>query len=72
MEKSEDSYESINSEIFLNRKNLNNPLLVSYNKKEIDPFLVNYNKRVCDPFFIKYKRMGTVGGPRRRKRRKKE
>ena len=58
MEKSEDSYESINSEIFLNRKNLNNPLIVSYYKKGIDPFSVNYNKRVCDPFFIKYKKRG--------------
>ena len=39
-------------------KNLNNPLVVSYNKKGIDPFSVNYNKRVWDPLFIKYKKRG--------------
>ena len=52
MEESECSNERIDSKISLNRKNLNNPLIVSYNKKGIDPFSVNYNKRVWDPLFI--------------------
>ena len=58
MEKSESFYKKIDSEIFMNGKNLNNPLIVSYNKKGIDPFSVNYNKRVWDPIFIKYKKRG--------------
>ena len=58
MEESESSYNRIDSEIFLNGKNLNNPLIVSYNKKGIDPLSVNYNKRVWDPLFIKYKKRG--------------
>ena len=36
MEESESSYERIDSEIFLNGKNLNKPLIVSYNKKQIE------------------------------------
>ena len=58
MEESESSNERIVSEIFLNGKDLNNPLLVSYIKKGMDHFLVNYNERVWDPLFIKYKKRG--------------
>ena len=60
MEESESSYNRIDFEIILNGKILNNPLMVSYNKKGIDPFSVNYNKRVWDPLFIKYKERGWV------------
>ena len=58
MEESESSNERIVSEIFLNGKDLNNPLLVSYIKKGMDHFLINYNERVWDPLFIKYKKRG--------------
>ena len=58
MEESESSNKRIVSEIFLNGKDLNNPLLVSYIKKGMDHFLVNYNERVWDPLFINYKRIG--------------
>ena len=58
MEESESSNERIVFEIFLNGKDLNNPLLVSYIKKGMDHFLVNYNERVWDPLFIKYKKRG--------------
>ena len=60
MEEFESSYVRIYSEIFLKGKNLNNPLIVSYNIKKIDPLSVNYNKRIFDPLFIKYKKRGWV------------
>ena len=60
MEESESLYERIDSEIFLSRKNLSHPLIVSYNKKGIYPFSVNFNKKVWDPLFIKYKKRGWV------------
>ena len=58
MEVSESPDEKIYFEIFLNEKNLNNPLLVSYNNKGIDLFSVNCNKKVWYPLFIKYKNRG--------------
>ena len=58
MEESESSNERTDSKIFLNGKNLNNPLIVSYNKKGIDSYSVSCNKRVWDPLFIKFKNRG--------------
>ena len=74
MEKSESFCKKIDSEIFMNGKNLNNPVIVSYNKKGIDPISVNYNKRVQVTLFIKYKKRGLeqIEEQRRRKTKKKE